>query len=69
MREWLRRYGTTNGWVPIPAAATAIMLATGEIQAKGVIAPECLEPEPFLRRLSEMGMGTFQAITKKQVIG
>ena len=69
MREWLRRYGTTNGWVPIPAAATAIMLATGEIQAKGVIAPECLEPESFLRKLSEMGMGTFQTITKKQVIG
>ena len=69
MREWLRRYGTTNGWVPIPAAATAKMLATGEIQAKGVITPECLEPEPFLRRLTEMGMGTFQRITKKQVSG
>jgi saccharopine dehydrogenase-like NADP-dependent oxidoreductase len=45
------------------------MLATGEIQAKGVIAPECLEPESFLRKLTEMGMGTFQTITKKQVIG
>jgi len=67
VREWLRRYGTTNGWVPIPAATTAKMLAKGEIQAKGVIAPECLEPEPFLRKLSEMGMGTFQRITKKQV--
>ena len=65
--EWLRRYGTTNGWVPIPAAATAKMLAKGEIQIKGVIAPECLEPEPFLRKLSEMGMGTFKRITKKQV--
>jgi saccharopine dehydrogenase (NAD+, L-lysine-forming) len=69
MREWMRRYGTTNGWVPIPAAATAIMLAKGEIQAKGVIAPECLEPELFMRKLSEMGMGTFQMITKKQVSG
>jgi len=69
LREWLRRYGTTNGFVPIPAAATAIMLATGDIKAKGVIAPECLEPEPFLRKLSEMGMGTFQRITKKQVSG
>ena len=67
MREWLRRYGTTNGWVPIPAAATAIMLAKGEIQAKGVIVPECLEPEPFLSKLSEMGMGKFQVITNKQV--
>ncbi|MDH5713796.1 MAG: saccharopine dehydrogenase NADP-binding domain-containing protein [Candidatus Bathyarchaeota archaeon] len=67
MREWLRRYDTTNGWVPIPGAATAKMLATGEIQAKGVIAPECLEPEPFLRKLTKMGMGTFQEITKKQV--
>ncbi|MGD8544060.1 MAG: saccharopine dehydrogenase NADP-binding domain-containing protein [Candidatus Bathyarchaeota archaeon] len=69
MREWMRRYGTTNGWVPIPAAATAIMLAKGEIQAKGVIFPECLEPEPFMRKLSEMGIGTFQMITRKQVGG
>ncbi len=69
IREWLRRYDTTNGWVPIPAAATAKMLAKGEIQIKGVIAPECLESEPFLRKLGEMGMGTFQRITKKQVIG
>ncbi len=67
MREWLQRYGTTNGWVPIPGAATAKMLATGEIKAKGVIAPECLEPEPFLSKLTEMGMGKFQEITRKQV--
>lgn len=68
MREWLRRYGTTNGWVPIPGAATAKMLATGEIQAKGVIAPECLEPDSFLHKLSQMGMGTFREITRKQVV-
>ncbi len=67
MREWLRRYDTTNGWVPIPGAATAKMLAKGEIQTKGVITPECLKPRPFLSKLSEMGMGTFQEITKKQV--
>jgi saccharopine dehydrogenase-like NADP-dependent oxidoreductase len=67
MREWLRRYGTMNGFVPIPAAATAKMLAKGEIQVKGVIAPECLEPEPFLRKLSEMGMGSFREITRKQI--
>lgn len=67
MREWLRRYGTINGWVPIPGAATAKMLATGEIRAKGVIVPECLEPEPFLCKLTEMGMGTFQRTTKKRV--
>ena len=47
IREWLRRYGTTNCWVPIPAAATVKMLARGEIQINGVVAPECLEPEPF----------------------
>ncbi len=67
MREWLRRYGTMNGFVPIPAAATTKMLATGEIQARGVIVPECLQPEPFLRRLNEMGMGTIRRVTKKQV--
>ncbi len=69
MREWLRRYGTTNGFVPIPAAATAKMLAKGEIEAMGVIAPECLEPQPFMHKLSEMGIGTFQRVTKKQVNG
>ena len=69
LREWLKRYGTMNGFVPIPAAATAKMLAKGEIQAKGVVTPECLEPEPFLRRLTEMRMGFFQEITRKQVSG
>ncbi len=69
MREWMRRYGTTNGFVPIPAAATAKMLAKGEIEAMGVIAPECLEPQPFMHKLSEMGIGTFQRVTKKQVNG
>jgi saccharopine dehydrogenase (NAD+, L-lysine-forming) len=68
-REWLRKYGTTNGWVPIPAVATAKMLAKGEIKVKGVIAPECLEPEPFLHKLIEMRLGTFQEITMKQVGG
>lgn len=67
MREWLRRYDTTNGFVPIPAAATAEMLATGEIQTKGVIVPECLDPGPFLRKLNEMGMGVFERITSKQI--
>jgi saccharopine dehydrogenase-like NADP-dependent oxidoreductase len=67
VREWLRRYGTINCWVPIPAVATAKMLAKGEIATKGVIAPECLEPQPFLRELSKMGLGRFHMITKKQV--
>jgi saccharopine dehydrogenase-like NADP-dependent oxidoreductase len=69
MREWLRRYGTTNGFVPIPVAATAKMLATREIQSMGVIVPECLEPEPFLRKVNEMGIGVFKRITKKRVVG
>jgi hypothetical protein len=43
------------------------MLATGEIQAKGVIVPECLDPGPFLRKLNEMGMGMFERITSKQI--
>jgi len=45
------------------------MLAKGEIKVKGVIAPECLEPEPFLHKLIEMRLGTFQEITMKQVGG
>jgi saccharopine dehydrogenase-like NADP-dependent oxidoreductase len=37
----------------IPAAIGAGMLARGEVEAKGVYAPEgCLEPEPFFAELA-----------------
>jgi lysine 6-dehydrogenase len=38
----------------IPAAIGAVMLATGQVQGKGVFAPEgCLEPEPFFAELAK----------------
>lgn len=41
----------------IPAAIGALMLARGEIAAKGVFAPEgCIEPRPFLAELARRGI-------------
>lgn len=41
----------------IPAAIGAVMLARGEIEPRGVLAPEgCIEPEPFLAELSKRGI-------------
>ena len=38
----------------IPAAIGAVMLATGQVQARGVYAPEgCLEPAPFFAELAK----------------
>ncbi|HID85935.1 MAG TPA: saccharopine dehydrogenase, partial [Anaerolineae bacterium] len=41
----------------IPAAIGALMLARGEIAARGVFAPEgCIEPRPFLAELAQRGI-------------
>lgn len=41
----------------IPAAVGALMLAQGQVKAKGVYAPEgCLEPEPFFAELDKRGI-------------
>jgi len=41
--------------VETPPAVGAIMLVKGEIKVKGVIPPECLNPDPFLVNLAEKG--------------
>jgi lysine 6-dehydrogenase len=41
----------------LPLAIGALMLARGEIQMPGVVAPEaCIEPEPFLAELEQRGV-------------
>jgi saccharopine dehydrogenase (NAD+, L-lysine-forming) len=54
--ELFNRYGTPWAEVAVPASLTATMLAGGEIEAKGAIPPEGLDPEKFLKRLAEWGI-------------
>jgi saccharopine dehydrogenase (NAD+, L-lysine-forming) len=42
--------------VGTPPAVGATMLAKGEIKVKGVIPPECLNPDPFLANLAKKGV-------------
>jgi len=39
----------------VPAACAAIMLAKGLIKEKGVLAPERIEPAPFLDLMAKHG--------------
>jgi saccharopine dehydrogenase-like NADP-dependent oxidoreductase len=51
--ELFRRLGTVQIYVALPAAIGAKMCVEGV--AKGMIAPECLDPMEFLRAMSDMG--------------
>lgn len=64
-RETYKKFKTGWAGVAIPATTTAIMLAKGEVKVKGVIAPEGLEPEPFLAKLAEKGFTFQEKITKE----
>ena len=59
------KWGTTGGGVAVPAALTATKLAKGEINTKGVISSEGLEPETFLTKLAEKGWFFQERITKE----
>jgi saccharopine dehydrogenase (NAD+, L-lysine-forming) len=52
--EVFRRFGVTKIDVALPAVVGAKMCMEGEA-GRGVIAPECLDPEGFLKRIAEMG--------------
>ena len=54
--ELLNRLGIPWAGVAVPASLTATMLASGEIDAKGAIPPEGLDPNKFLKRLEEWGI-------------
>lgn len=54
--ELLNRWGIPWAGVAVPASLTATMLASGEIDAKGAIPPEGLDPDKFLKRLGEWGI-------------
>jgi saccharopine dehydrogenase-like NADP-dependent oxidoreductase len=67
MSEIYRKFGATWAEVAVPATITATMLAKGEINVKGVVPPEGLEPKPFLKKLAEAGM-TFQESISREVM-
>lgn len=41
----------------IPAAAGALLLLSGQVPKKGVIAPECLNPSAFFQQLGRVSPG------------
>jgi len=55
-REIYKRFSTVNVDVALPATTTALMIARRELKLAGVMAPECLPPEPILADLSKKGM-------------
>ena len=57
-REAYEKYGATatSYLTGTPPAIGAIMIAKNEISTRGVISPECLEPKPFMDKLSQKGI-------------
>ena len=53
--EMYRRLGTTRVFVAAPAIVAAKMCIEGDA-GRGVIAPECLNPVKFLRKMADMGV-------------
>ena len=62
-----RRLGTTRVFVAAPAIVAAKMCVEGDA-GRGVIAPECLNPVKFLRKMADMGVPIkFQETTSMNV--
>ena len=57
-QETYRRQGTTATayLTGTGAAAGALLLATGQVKERGVLAPECLDPDPVLRWAGARGV-------------
>jgi len=52
--ESYRRFGTTTIFVAIPTIVAAKICIEGDAD-RGIIAPECLDPIKFLKRMADMG--------------
>jgi len=50
--------------VGTPPAVAAMMLTRGEIKIRGVMPPECLDPDSFLAKLAEKGIRTYEKIER-----
>jgi len=57
-QEAFRKYGVTatSYLTGTPPAIGAVMLAKGGIKIRGVIPPECLEPQPLLTEIKKRGI-------------
>ncbi len=57
-REAYEKYGSTatSYLTGTPPAIGAIMIAKKETRMRGVLSPECLEPKPFMNRLTQKGI-------------
>lgn len=56
--EAFEKYGVqgTGLQTGVPAACAAIMFAKGLIRERGILAPECIDPQPFLDLMTRHGM-------------
>jgi saccharopine dehydrogenase (NAD+, L-lysine-forming) len=50
--------------VGTPPAVAATMLTRKEIKIKGVVPPECLDPDPLLAKLAEKGIRTYEKMER-----
>jgi len=50
--------------VGTPPAVAATMLTGGEIKTRGVMPPECLDPDRFLTKLAEKGIITYEKMER-----
>jgi len=64
-REMFRKFSTTNIDVALPATITALMIVRGDLNAKGVMPPECLPPEPILAELSKRGIEFYEKVVRE----
>jgi saccharopine dehydrogenase (NAD+, L-lysine-forming) len=64
-REMFQKFSTTNIDVALPAAVTALMIVRGELNIRGVMAPECLPPERILAELSRRGIRFYERVVRE----
>ncbi|UCE15312.1 MAG: saccharopine dehydrogenase NADP-binding domain-containing protein [Candidatus Bathyarchaeota archaeon] len=50
--------------VGTPPAVAATMLSRGEMKTRGVMPPECVDPDPFLAKLAEKGIITYEKMER-----
>jgi len=50
--------------VGAPPVVAAMMLTRGDIEIRGVMPAECLKPDPFLARLAEKGIRTYEKMER-----
>jgi saccharopine dehydrogenase-like NADP-dependent oxidoreductase len=65
-QETYKKYGVTatSYLTGTPPAIGAVMLAKGDIKVRGVIPPECLEPQPLLAKIEKKGIKINEKILK-----